>query len=343
VSQRTRPTLADVAAAAGVSLKTASRALNGEYGVASETASRVVRVSRTLGFQPNLMARSLAAGRASAAVGLIVADVADPFFAAVAGAVERALEPRELQLITASHHEDAERQRRIVRALVERRVDALLIVPAPGDASYLQSDVDHALPVVALDRPIQDLSTDTVIADNRAGAASAVHCFAAEQHRRIAFLGNDGRLWTVQERLAGYRAALCEAELDEDPSLVWIQASDAELAQAAVEQMLQTRDPPTAILAAHNRAGRGAIRAIVGTGAQLSLAVFDEMTDPSILALPPRIISSNPVQLGTLATDMALARLDGDDDPPKRVVVPTIYSAFDASQPERQSGRLGRR
>jgi LacI family transcriptional regulator len=320
-----RPTLADVATAAGVSLKTASRALNGEYGVAATTKERIFAAARSLGFRPNLSARSLASGRPSSAVGLIVADVADPFFAAVAGAVERSLEPRELQLITASHHEDAARQRRIVRALVERRVDALLIAPAPGDASYLQPDIDHGLAVVGLDRPIEGISVDTVVADNRAGAAATVRCFVAEGHGRIAALGNDPRLWTMQERFAGYRAALSEAGIREDTSLECVDAPDPEQARLAVERMLGLADPPTAILATHNVVGRGAILALLEAGAALPLAVFDEAADPRVLALRPRVISSAPLQLGATATSMALARIDGSAARPQLVVLPTLF------------------
>jgi LacI family transcriptional regulator, galactose operon repressor len=320
-----RPTLADVATAAGVSLKTASRALNGEYGVAAATAERVFAAARSLGFRPNLSARSLASGRPTSAVGLIIADVADAFFAAVAGAVERSLEPRGLQLITASHHEDAARQRRIVRALVERRVDALLIAPAPGDASYLQPDIDHGLAVVGLDRPIEAISVDTVVADNRAGAAATVRCFVAEGHCRIAALGNDARLWTMQERFAGYRAALSEAGIREDTSLERIDVPDAEQARLAVERMLGLADPPTAILATQNVVGRGAILALLEAGAALPLAVFDEAADPRVLALRPRVISSDPFQLGATATSMALARMDGSTNRPQLVVLPTLF------------------
>ena len=148
MSRSSRPTLAQVAELAGVSLKTASRAMNGEYGVAPATAEKVRVAARSLGFRPNLLARSLASGRPNAAVGLVLPNVADPFFAELVGGVERTLAPRDLQLVIASHHDDDVAQRTLVRALVDWRVDALLLAPAPGDASYLQLDIDHGLVVV---------------------------------------------------------------------------------------------------------------------------------------------------------------------------------------------------
>src|SRR5262249_12114661 len=161
-----RPTLTDVAARAGVSLKTASRALNGEYGVASSTAERVHEAARDLGFRLNRLARALASQQTSATVGLVIPTVSDPFFAAVAAEVEATLAPRKLGLISASHGDDMARQRTHTRALVERRVDALIVVSAPGDSSYLQLDIDHGLAVGAVDRPLEGVDVDTVTIDN---------------------------------------------------------------------------------------------------------------------------------------------------------------------------------
>ncbi len=120
-----RPRLADVAARAGVSLKTASRALNQEYGVAPQTSARVLAAARELGFRPNRLAQSLAGGGPSAAVGLLIPDVADPFVAGVAAAAERVLAARGLQLITASHGDDAHRQHQHAR----RHLRAVMLAP----------------------------------------------------------------------------------------------------------------------------------------------------------------------------------------------------------------------
>lgn len=321
-----RPTLADVAARAGVSLKTASRALNGEYGVATGTSERVHEAARSLGFRPNHLARSLASSRTSSAVGLVISDVSDPFIAAAAGAVEAVLGPRDLQLVSASHGDDAERQRRLVRALVERRMDALVLIPAPGDASYLKREIDHGLVVVSLDRPLEGVDVDTVTIDNEAGARAATSEFLAAGHRRIAALGNDARLWTMQQRHSGYVRALAEAGVAEDPDLVALDCHGIAAAQEAVSAMLRLADPPTAILAGQNVAGRGAIRAMLATGRVVELAVFDEVSDPDLLVIKPRmVVESDPVRLGTVAAQMTVERLDGRADPVRRVVLPPLF------------------
>ncbi len=123
----------DVAEKAGVSLKTVSRVINAEAGVATATAERVGEAIVALGFQRNDLARSLRHGLSSSTLGLVIEDVANPFYSTVAQAVETAARERGFLLITASAREDADRERELVGALVGRRVDALLIVPAGAD------------------------------------------------------------------------------------------------------------------------------------------------------------------------------------------------------------------
>ena len=327
-----RPTLADVAARAGVSLKTASRALNGEYGVAADTARRVLDASRELGFRPNHLARSLAAGRQSAAVGLVVSSVSDHFMAAVTGTVEAHLAPRDLQLVTVSHGDDPDRQRRLVRTLVERRVDALLLVPAPGDASYLQPEIEHGLVVVAVDRPLVGVEADTVTVDNVEGARTAVARLIAAGHRRIAMLGWDGRVWTVEERHAGYLAALADAGIEVDPELVLLDFSHAPDPQARLERVLTGPDPASAVFSTQHSAGRVALRIAQRLGRHVDIAVFDEIHDPDLFARPPFVVLSGAERLGTAATTMLLERLDGTAGPARHVVLAPEY--VDAGAPD---------
>src|SRR5918911_1254853 len=122
-----------VAERAGVSLKTVSRVINAEPGVAPATATRVTAAIDALGFQRNDLARSLRQGVTSATLGLVIEDVANPFYSAIAQAVEAAARDHGYMLITASCEEDPARERELVQALLRRRVDALLLVPASRD------------------------------------------------------------------------------------------------------------------------------------------------------------------------------------------------------------------
>jgi LacI family transcriptional regulator len=319
-----RPRLADVAARAGVSLKTASRALNQEYGVAPETSARVHAAARELRFRPNRLAQSLAGGGPSAAVGLLIPDVADPFVAGVVGAVEEVLAARDLQLITASHGNDPHRQHQLASALVERRVDALILMTAPGSVDYLKPDLAHGLVVVALDRPLVGLDVDTVTVDNEAGAREAMARLLQAGHHRIAVLALDVRLWTVARRLDAYREALAEAGIQIDEALVWTGPDPAE-ARTSLCGMLRTADPPTAVLATNHMAGRAAMRAMHDAGASPDLAVFDSMDDNDLLATPPLVVvGSGPDRIGRLAAELTVERLAGLQSPPRHAILPAL-------------------
>jgi LacI family transcriptional regulator len=300
--------------------------MNGEYGVAESTAARVRDAARQLGFRPNHLARSLAAGGASAAVGLVLSDVSDPFIAAISGSVEAVLAPRDLQLLTASHYDDPERQRRIVRTFVERRVDALIVVPAPGDMSYLAPEIEHGLVMVAIDRPMAGVQADTAVVDNVSGSIEAIARLVARGHRRIAALGNDGRLWTLQERHAGYRAGLEAAGLPYDDEIVALDCHDAAGAERILHRLLDLDDPPTAVFAAQHMAGRGTVRVRHQTGTPLDVAVFDELVDTDLLVSPPVVVvASGPDRLGRIGGGMVLERLDGYTGAARHVVLPPLY------------------
>ncbi len=205
-----RATMVDVAKAAGVSLKTVSRVINGEPGVRPETTEKVLEAAGALRYERNDLAASLRHGARSFTLGLVIEDVANPFYSAIAQAVEECARERSSLLITASAREDPERERELVMALLRRRVDALLVVPAGDDHRYI-GDAGFSTKIVFLDRPPAKTKADTVLAENAAGARRAVEHLLAAGHTRIAFIGDDVRLFTARERLVGYRRALRRA------------------------------------------------------------------------------------------------------------------------------------
>ena len=149
----TRPTMNDVARIAEVSLKTVSRVVNGEPNVRPETEERVLLAIRRLGFRRNDAARSLRQRHRSRTLGLVIGDVGNPFYSAIARGVEQVLRSRDMLLITGSSDEDPEQERELVRELLERRVDGLIIAPAATDHRYLLADMEHGVAIVFIDRP----------------------------------------------------------------------------------------------------------------------------------------------------------------------------------------------
>jgi LacI family transcriptional regulator len=318
-----RPTMRHVADKAGVSLKTVSRVINDEPGVASGTADRVNAAIALLGFRRNDLARSLKKGTTSSTLGLVIEDVANPFYSGIAQAVADAATERGFMLIIGSCEEDPERERELILALLGRRVDALLLVPAGSDQRWLEQELRPATPVVFLDRPPQGIAADTVLIDNAGGARAAVEHLLAHGHRRIACVADPAELFTAAERVSGYLAALEEAGIEEDPELLKLDAKDAAHAELLVHELLDLRDPPTAIFTGNNRHTVGALRALRGREHEIALVGFDDFELADLLAMPTTVIRHDAARIGAEAAALAFDRLDGSRKPPQRIVVET--------------------
>jgi LacI family transcriptional regulator len=312
----------DVAERAGVSLKTVSRVINAEAGVATATAERVGEAIAALGFQRNDLARSLRHGLSSSTLGLVIEDVANPFYSTVAQAVETAARERGFLLITASAREDPERERELVSALVGRRVDALLIVPAGPDQRYAET-MRGRTAFVYVDRPPGGLEADTVLLDDVGGARRAVEHLLARGHRRIACVGDRAEVYTARERVAGYEAALEAAGVALDPELIRPGNQEAEQAERVVGELLELPADrrPTAIFSANNRNTIGALHALAGREDDVALVGFDDFELADLLGIT--VVRADAAQLGAEAAKLAFARLDGDERPPQRVTIPT--------------------
>ncbi|GAA4893235.1 LacI family DNA-binding transcriptional regulator [Streptomyces coeruleoprunus] len=324
-----RPTLADVAREVGVSAKTVSRVLNEDGPSSPETRQRVLAAVAKLGFQPNLMARNIRVGGPDTTIGLIVPDMGNPFFGTVAGGVEDTVRDRGLTLLVGSSSDDPERERALIQTFLARRVSMLMVVPAVGsDHAYLKTQRAAGLPLVFLDRPGAGLSADCVVSSNRAGSQEGVTHLVARGHRRIGFVGDlPTRLYTRRERLAGYRAALEDAGIAYDRSLV-TGAHDQRTAAEVTTRLLALPDPPTALYAANNIMALGVVAELARTGRKdVALVTFDDLPLAEILEPALTVVAQNPAELGHAAATTALARLDGDRTRARTVTVPTTLIA----------------
>jgi LacI family transcriptional regulator len=310
----------DVAEVAGVSLKTVSRVINDEPGVAAATADRVSAAIQQLGFQRNDLARSLRQGVSSSTLGLLIEDVGNPFYSAIAQAVESAARERGYMLITASCEEDPAREHDLVDALLRRRVDALLIVPASRDHAYLGRD---GTPVVFLDRPPSGIDADCVLLDNLGGARAATEHLLARGHERIAVVADPDDLFTAAERLAGHRQALDAAGVPVREDLLRLGTHDVAQAEAVVRELLALPADrrPTAVFAGNNRHTIGALRAINTAASPVALVGFDDFELADLLGIT--VVRHETSQMGAHAAALAFERLDGGARAPRRVIVPT--------------------
>ncbi|SDG38835.1 LacI family transcriptional regulator [Lentzea fradiae] len=317
-----RATMNDVARLAGVSIKTVSRVVNDEPGVHPSTAERVLAAIDQLGFRRNLSARNLRRGSSTGTIGLVLEDVGNPFYSGVTRAVEEIARLRGRQVISGSSDEDPGRERELALEFCSRRVDGLLIVPAGLQHSYLVPEMRAGTPVVFLDRPAGDVVADTVLVDNIGGTVEAVTHLAAHGHRRIAFLGDAPDIFTANERLRGYREGCVRTGIGYHEELVAMGPHDEGSVAATLRRLRTLREPATAIVAGNNRITVHILRSLAGSAERPALVGFDDFELADLLSPPVTVIAHDASALGKAASDLLFARLDGDNSPPRRVVLP---------------------
>jgi LacI family transcriptional regulator len=320
-----RPTMKDVAALAGVAIKTVSRVMNGDPTVTPDLAARVRDAAGKLGYRPNLTASSLRRGdRRTATIGLLLDDVANPFSAALLRAVEDEARQRRVQILIGSLDEDPDRERELAITLIDRGVDGLVIAPAAPDQSYLVAERKLGIRVVFLDREPRFLDADAVVSDNRHGAIAAVDHLRSFGHRRIAYLGDSLTISTAAHRFGGYQHAIERAGMQADPMIIRHGLRTVEAATRAAAEMIGLADPPTAMFTGQNLVTIGAVKALRQAGMQdtIGLVGFDDFLLADVLVPGITVVTQDTARLGRLATQLLFARLDGDDSPPGTHIVP---------------------
>jgi LacI family transcriptional regulator len=325
---RRRATMREVAALAGVSIKTVSRVINGESGVSADLEARVETAAVQLGYHPNLAASNLRRSeRQTATLGLMLEDVANPYSGAVHRAVDDAAAKRGIAVLATSLDEDPVREREVARAMIVRRVDGLVIVPTGTDQSYLNSQLEAGLAVVFVDRSPRFLDADTVLATNRQGAREAIEHLLAAGHRRIAFLGDLADIATADDRYKGYADAMLAAGLRVDERLVRNDLHTQATAQKATEGLLQlpASIAPTALFASQNLIMIGAIHALHQHDLQhlVALVGFDDVELASMLDPGITVVAQDPYAMGRAAAELLFARLDGYGGPSQHRTIST--------------------
>ncbi|MGB7979548.1 MAG: LacI family DNA-binding transcriptional regulator [Candidatus Nanopelagicales bacterium] len=316
-----RATLADVARLADVSTKTVSRALSGALNVDPGTRAKVQHAAAALRFRPNALARELRTGGVTNTVGFVIGDLTNPFYTLVAAGVERVLARAGIRMLIAATEDEADREATVVGALLEQRIRALLLVPIAADHGYLEGERQFGTPIVAVDRPLANAVSDSVVFDNRAGARAGVLALLAAGHRRIAFVGSSESLYTHRERLAGYRDALESHGLVVEPRLVRTDGPDISSATWATAHLLAGADPPDAVFAGNNRAAIGALQGAHGHADPIGLLGFDDFELAAALGIS--VVAHDPQRMGEVATELALRRAEEPMGVVEQVVLPT--------------------
>ena len=324
--------LLDVANAAGVSLRTASRVLNDDPRVAPVTRQRVREAMLDLRFEPDAMARSLRAGT-DTTIGFVVESISDPFFAEVIDAVEHQMSRHGRPVLVTSTRRDSGRERDVIGRMVQRRVAGLLLSPTGDDHSWLDP---RRVPIVLVDRPAPGLAADLVEIDDHRAAFDAVAHLIAHGHQRIAYIGDTPAIPTSAARLRGYRDALAQHGVAADEHLVDCDCATSQAAAHAVSALIGGSRPPTAILSATTRASLGVVPALhAARRTDIALVSFGDFPMADALRPAVTVVDHPGHEVGRVAAARLLARLDQPELPVERIQVP-------AKIIERGSGELRR-
>lgn len=316
-----RPTLAQVAARAGVSLKTASRALGGESYVSEKTLASVLAAASELDYQRNAAASLLASGRLADSIGLITGDFTNPFYSALAHAIEDEIRTHGMHLSVANSRESAEQEQRVAHDLAYRQTKAVITVSAMPDHSEYSQLQSRGIPVVFVDRPAENLAADSVVFDNREGGRLAARHLIEAGHRRIAFIGDYAWLPTYRQRLAGMGDVL-DGEGAQWRDLLRTDAHDVPSSRECTRELLALDDPPTAVVAGNNRILLGVMEEVAaGDGAHRPAVIgFDEPEWARVLGVS--VVTGDVEALGRQAARLAVARLSDRSRPVENVVLP---------------------
>jgi len=338
---RKAPTIRDVALRAGVSVATASNVVNGNRPVGVESRRKVLEAVAALGYRLNRAASSLR-GASSRLVGMVVPDIANLFFAELVRGVEELAEKDGYDLVLVTTSEDPAIERRRIEALVSRRIDGLLAVPARDHsvgalvAGPYGADMP---PTVLIDRGELTPGVDTVAADCDAGAYAATRHLIDLGHRDVAILAHTTQLKNITARIDGCRRALADAGL-KGRERVCVGGHSLDTLRGAVELELHRADPPTAIFALTNVSALAAIKAARGLGLEIpgdvSIVGFDDFD--WMLALRPYLTTvAQPIdEFAVRSWRRLIDRINGEGDPPGiRIELPCTLKVRESTGPAR--------
>lgn len=347
-TRRRSPTVAEVAALAGVGKATAARTLGGYGSVSPAARARVLAAAEKLHYRPNNLARSMTTGRTQT-IGVVVADIGNPFFAGVMRGITDRCESDGYAAIVLSTDETLDAEKAAVAVLMRQKVDGLIVASAAvtsDEAAHLQDAVARGVPVVLLDRLVDDLRLNAVVVDNRDAVRNAARFLIREGHRRIAFAWGpvaetacttvddmlaiaEHEIWSDNERLHGYLEALDGAGIPFDAALVSGSERTVEDTATAIRDMLSLPDPPTAILTTETDAMVGTLQALRQTGMSyprdVSVVGFDDNSWSSVMDPPLTMIAQPMAELGEAAAARLLELVGGAADGPRTDLLHTEF------------------
>ena len=318
-------TMADVAKAAGVSKSTVSQYLNKRFEYMGEkTKLKIEEAIEELGYQPNFIARSLKQKRTSM-VGIIVANITHYFSTEISRAIEDFCHKHDLHAIVCNADDDPEKEKKYIEMLRAKQVDGLIIFPTGKNNDLYKRMVKQGYPVVFVDRKVENLDVFSIITDNTDSTYKAVQHLIEKGHQNIAFVVQPLTVSTRIDRLAGYKQAITDAEIEVNPDFI-IEASIPEL-KSKIEQLFSLDVKPTAIFAANDRVLLAVLEFLkekgIKLGEELELIVFDNIPFAHLLEAPISFIIQPAKDMGKKAAELLFEQINKENIHPEVFVFPS--------------------
>jgi len=317
-------TIRDVAAEAGVSIASVSKMLNDPNYGSPETRARVMAAVKKLGYHRNNIARSMVKGK-TGMIALVIPDVRNPFFTAVARGVEDVANKYDYRVMLCNTDEDPTKQRNYIDVLRSKIADGFIIAVASEEDRYLKRVDREKLPFVFIDRECPSIPADAVVVDNRDGAYKAVSHLTRLGHRRIGLIAGKRDTLTGRDRLRGYLDALRDDGLTVDETLIRDGGFTTEGGYEAARSLLAVGRGLTAIFVSNNAMTIGCLKALaearVRIPDQIAVVGFDDSEWAEFFTPPLTVIRQPTYTMGTLAGEILFQRLEGSGPPERKEIV----------------------
>ncbi len=309
-------TLKDVAKLANVSASTVSRVLNDDPRISAEKKEIVMQCINTLGYKMNSIARSLRTNR-TYTIGFITDDICGAFGMRVAKGVEEELKKQGYTVVICNTNGSVEEEESRIRVLVERCVDGIIIIPASNEGKHINQLKDLNVPVVLVDRLVDDFTADAVLVDNINGCYAAVEKLINTGYRRIGFIGGDLKYTTAKERYSGYCRALDDYRLAYNEEIVKFGDYHMDSGYILMKELCCSSNPPDSVVIANYNMCAGAIRFFAENKAEetpvMPIASFDDVEMISIHKNCTIRVAQPTMDIGKSAAEIILKRINSEE------------------------------
>lgn len=314
----------------GFSVSTVSRILNGkakQYRISQKTIDMVLNYANQIGYSPNLIAKGLQASK-TFTIGLIIPDIANPFFAYMSKSIEKAASDANYSILLADAEESIDKENCQIKNMVSRKVDGLIVAPVGTEDVHFKYITDKKIPLIFIDRYFENSKIPYITSNNYKGSFDATNLFITNGHRNIALIKGDGLIEPVKQRLSGFIDAHTQSGIKIYESNIIGDGFSVENGKTSTLKLLDSDNPPTAILAMSNLIGLGVLEAAkqrdIIIPKQLSLIVYDDQPYVSFLNPPITTVKQNSDEIGRAAVQQLLNLITNNLMPKNQIIETTI-------------------